>query len=351
MNETTPRSAAGARRADSGYSLIELVISSALLAMMIFAVSTLSLSGSQAQEYSRRLTRVTEITQEVIDDMRLELVSSVRLFSDDVEGNENLALLDLDGAPAPLTSSRLPTVSAGETMRTDTSGAEMTGNSLFFTKLVWSDRYVCESGAEHLVDVYRWVYYYLTLEGEGPQPEHPIGLNIVRVESEPLIDGAGVDRIEDADDRAEVLLHLLNGTPDANGEAHAPAEVVWVRGGLPSAAGTFRQVDPLDGSLTVTPLLPRPNPWRVLRADPIVRGLLSYRHHSIATNFAQPSFGVGTFGLRSSSAEGFPHGLEIQVVGPSSARQVHLHMVVSSTQRTGRFAWADMQLTVDARDL
>jgi len=351
MNETTPRSAAGARRADSGYSLIELVISSALLAMMIFAVSTLSLSGSQAQEYSRRLTRVTEITQEVIDDMRLELVSSVRLFSDDVEGNENLALLDLDGAPAPLTSSRLPTVSAGETIRTDTSGAEMTGNSLFFTKLVWSDRYVCESGAEHLVDVYRWVYYYLTLEGEGPQPEHPIGLNIVRVESEPLIDGAGVDRIEDADDRAEVLLHLLNGTPDANGEAHAPAEVVWVRGGLPSAAGTFRQVDPLDGSLTVTPLLPRPNPWRVLRADPIVRGLLSYRHHSIATNFAQPSFGVGTFGLRSSSAEGFPHGLEIQVVGPSSARQVHLHMVVSSTQRTGRFAWADMQLTVDARDL
>lgn len=351
MNETTPRSAAGARRADSGYSLIELVISSALLAMMIFAVSTLSLSGSQAQEYSRRLTRVTEITQEVIDDMRLELVSSVRLFSDDVEGNENLALLDLDGAPAPLTSSRLPTVSAGETIRTDTSGAEMTGNSLFFTKLVWSDRYVCESGAEHLVDVYRWVYYYLTLEGEGPQPEHPIGLNIVRVESEPLIDGAGVDRIEDADDRAEVLLHLLNGTSDANGEAHAPAEVVWVRGGLPSAAGTFRQVDPLDGSLTVTPLLPRPNPWRVLRADPIVRGLLSYRHHSIATNFAQPSFGVGTFGLRSSSAEGFPHGLEIQVVGPSSARQVHLHMVVSSTQRTGRFAWADMQLTVDARDL
>ncbi|MGC6488623.1 MAG: type IV pilus modification PilV family protein [Planctomycetota bacterium] len=343
--------APGRRAAAAGYSLIELVISSALLAMMIFAVSTLSLSGSQAQEYSRRLTRVTEITQEVVDDMRLELVSSVRLFSDDVEGNGNLELLDLDGAPPPLASSRLPTVSAGETIRTDTSGAEMTGNSLFFTKLVWSDRYICESGAEHLVDVYRWVYYYLTVEGQGPQPEHPIGLNIVRVESEPLIDGASVDRITDADDRAEVLLHLLNATPDATGAQHAPAEVVWIRGGLPTVSGTLRQVDPLDGSLTATPLLPRPNPWRVLRADPITRGLLSYRHHSIATNFAQPSFGVATFGLRSSVDEGFPHGLEVQVVGPSSARQVHLHMVVSSTQRTGRFAWADLQLTVDARDL
>ena len=90
----------------AGYSLIELFISSLLLGMMIFAVSTLSLSGSQAQEYSRRLTRVTEITQEVLDDLRLELVSSVRLFSDDAEGSSNLALLDLDGAPTPLTSSR-----------------------------------------------------------------------------------------------------------------------------------------------------------------------------------------------------------------------------------------------------
>ena len=89
----------------SGYSLIELFISSLLLGMMIFAVSTLSLSGSQAQEYSRRLTRVTEITQEVLDDLRLELVSSVRLFSDDAEGYSNLALLDLDGAPTPLTFS------------------------------------------------------------------------------------------------------------------------------------------------------------------------------------------------------------------------------------------------------
>ena len=347
---TTSQESRG-RAPESGYSLIELVISSVLLAMMIFAVSTLSLSGTQAQEYSRRLTRVTEITQEILDDMRLELVSSVRLFSDDAEGSGNLALFDLGDAPTPLSVSRLPTVSATETIRTDTVGEEITGNSLFFTRLAWSDRFTCTSGEEHLVDVYRWVYYYLTVEAGGPDPAHPIGLNIVRAESEPLIDGASVDRIADPDDREEVLLHLLNATPDAAGVTHAPAEVVWVRGGAPSVSGTFRQIDPADGSLTATPLLPRPSPWQILRDQPVVQGLLSYRHHSIATNFAQPSFGVGTFSVPASAAEGFPHGFEIQVVGPSSARQVHLHMVVSSTQRTGRFAWADMQLTVDARDL
>ena len=344
LSDRAPRDA-------DGYSLIELVIASSLLAMMIFAVATLSLSGTQAQEYSRRLVRVTEVTQEVLDDMRLELVSSVRMFSDDLEGNGNLALLDLDGAPAPLQSSRLPNVSVGETIRTDTIGAEITGNSLFFTKLVWSDRFICESGNEYLVDVYRWVYYYLTTEGDGPAAGTPIGLNLVHVRSEPLIDGASIDRITDATDREEVLLHLLQATPDANGITHAPAEVVWLRGDSPSVSGTFRQIDPLDGSLTVTPLLPRPNPWKVLREEENIRGLLSYRHHSVATNFAQDSFGVGRFGVEAAADGGFPHGLEVQVIGPSSARQVHLHLVVSSTQRTGRFAWADMQLTVDARDL
>jgi hypothetical protein len=36
---------------------------------------------------------------------------------------------------------------------------------------------------------------------------------------------------------------------------------------------------------------------------------------------------------------GFPHGFEVQVTGPSSARQVLLHLVVASTNRSGHTAW------------
>jgi prepilin-type N-terminal cleavage/methylation domain-containing protein len=338
------------RRA-AGFSLIELVMSSALLSVLVFAVSTLSVSGGQAQEYARRMTRCTEITQEVIDDMRLEVVSSVRLFGDEVEGNANLAMLDLDGAPLPLGNMRLPTIAANQTIGPDAVEAPITGNCLFFAKLVWTDEYECSSGKTYLLDVYRWIYYYLTPEDGGPNPEHPIGINIVRIESEPLIDGGGVDRIADSADRAEMLLHLAEGTPDATGVARDAAEVVWLRGELPSTVGTFRQVDSLNGSLSTTPLGPRPNPWSVLRSDAVVNGLLSYRHHSIASNYATTSFGVGTYGVTSLDGDGFPHGFEVQIIGPSSARQVHLHMVVSSTRRTGQFAWSDMQLTVDARDL
>lgn len=336
---------------EAGFSMLEMVIASTLLAAMVFAVSTLALSGGEAQEYARRLTRATEITQDLVDQMRLELVSSVRVFGNDAEGNANLALLDLDGAPAPIASRRLPTVSANETIRQDTAGAEITGNSLFFTKLAWSDRFVCTSGRDYMVDVCRWIHYYMTPEDGGPAPGHPIGLNVVRVVSEPLADATGVDRITDPTDQAEVLLHLLNGTPDANGVSHAPCEVVWRRGALPSIAGTLRHIDSSDGSLSDTPVAPREMPWTILRGEPVTSGLLSYRHHSVASNHARPSFGVGRYSVLNNSGAGFPHGFEVQVVGPSAARQVLLHLVVASTSRRGQWAWADVQVTVDARDL
>jgi len=346
MNSNTERPSGTA-----GYSMIELVIASTLLAMMIGTVASLSLSGGQAQEYARRLNRVTEITQELIDDMRLELVSSVRVFSNDAEGLANLALLDLSGAPTPLSGLLLPTVSANDTIRTDTTGNEITGNTMFFAKLAWSDRYVCASTNEYLVDVNRWVYYYLTAEDGGPDPSHPIGLNIVRFVSEPIVDAASIDRITDPLDQAELLLHLLNASPDADGVTHDPAEVVWVRGGLPSVTGTLRHIDSSDGSMSDSPLSPRPSPWNVLRQPGNVTGLLSYRHHSIASIYSQGSFGVSRYGIRTVTGDGFPHGFEVQVVGPSSARQILIHMVNSSTQRSGRFAWSDMQVSVDARDL
>lgn len=341
------------RQARAGFTLVEMVIASTLLAMMVFAVATLSVSGAEAQEYARRLTRATEITQDVVDDMRLELVSSVRMFGNDTEGNGNLAVLDLDGAPTPLGNLRLPTVDANGTVQRDTVSDQITGNALFFTKLAWSDRFVCTSGQEYMVDVYRWIHYYLTPEEGGPVAGSAIGLNLVRVSSEPLIDGAAIDEITDPTDQAEVLMHLYNGTPDATGTSHTPCQVVWLRGQLPSVVGTLREIDPADGTLSDTPLVSsgRPNPWRVLRSTDSVSGLLSYRHHSVASNFARSTVGVARYGVMSTTGAGFPHGFEVQVAGPSSARQVLLNLVVASTNRRGHTAFANVQVVVDARDL
>ncbi len=339
-----------AARGDSGFSLVEVVIASALLASLVMIVSTLSVSGADSQEYARRLNRSTEISQDLVDQMRLELVSSVRLFGNDAEGNGNLAVLDLSGAPVPLTGTLLPTVAANGSLEADTVSRAITGNSLFFTRLAWTDRFVCTSTNEYLVDVYRWVYYYLTPEDGGPGMGSAIGLNLVRVESEPLVDGVAVDRITDLIDQAEVLEHLALGTADATGVARTPVQVVWDRGGDPAVVGTFRQIDESDGSMSTTPSGGRPDPWEVLRRENNVQGLLSYRHHSVAAVFA-PTLQVTKYAIEDTTGVGFPHGFEVQVVGPSSARQVLIHMVIASTNRRGLMASANLQIVIDTRDL
>lgn len=343
--------AGGGAAHQRGFTLVELMVSAVLLAMLVMAVARLSLSGADAQEYAKRLNRVTELTQEMVDRMRLELVSSVRLFGDDAEGTANLATFDLAGAPPMLAGSRLPTITPGASIRVDTSGAEITGNTLFFTKLAWTDRFVCTSGNDYLVDVYRWVLYYLTPVDGGPSAGRPTGLDLVRVTSEPMADAGSIDRITDADDQAEVLIHLHDATPDADGVQHDACVVVWQRAADPTDPNALRQIDGSDGSMSDTPFGGRPDPWQILRSETTVSGLLDYRHHSVATVYSQASFGVGRYGLVSTAGSGFPHGLEVQIVGPSSARQVLLHLVIASTFRRGRPAWSDMQVIVDGRDL
>jgi type II secretory pathway pseudopilin PulG len=333
-----------------GFTLLEAIIAGSLLAMMVMAVSTMAVSGSDAQEYARRLTRTTEVNQDLMDQIRLEMVSCVRMFGQGAEGVANITRLDLAGAPTPIAGARLPAVSANESPRKDTAGAEITGNTLFFTKLAWSDRFVCTSGNDYMVDVFRWVLYYLTPEDGGPQPGRPIGLNLVRVLSEPMADAAAIDRITDIDDQEEVLLHLRSATPDALGQTHTPVEMVWRRGALPLAAGTLRQINSTSGALSNTPIEGRADPFVIERAGP-AEGLLSYRHHSVATNYARDACGVSRYAIKTNTGAGFPHGFEIQVVGPSSARQIVLHFTLASTIRRGQLAWSDLQVTVDARDL
>jgi type II secretory pathway pseudopilin PulG len=337
------------RSVPAGFTLLELVIAAVLLSMMVIAVASLSVSGADAQEFARRQNRATEVNQDLMDQVRLELVSCVRLFGGDVEGDSNLALLDLAGVPQPLADVRLPKISPNEKIRQDTLMNEITGNSLFFTRLAWSDRFRCTSGTDYLVDVYRWVYYYPTPEGAGPTAGSNIGLNFVRVASEPLVDASGVDRITNVLDRMEVLRHLVDATPDVNGKRHSPCQVVWKRGELASVVGTLRQIDPA-GALSDNPTGARPSPWNILRSDAVVKGLLSYRHHSLATNYCRASFNVGSYSVPMNTGSGFPHGFEVQIVGPTSARQALIHMVLCSTIKRLQPAWSDMQMIVDVRE-
>ncbi len=337
-------------RRQTGFSMIELIITATIVIILVYMVTTLSISGTDAQKFAERANRATEISQNLLDDVRAELTSSVRLFHDDAVGNGYLGIIDWTGASPPITST-LPRLDSTGIFERD-SGTPKTGNLLMFAKHAWSDEYVTPTNsARYRVDVYRILVYYLAEEDSGPEPGSPIGLNLCRYVSEPMVDGGQIDKISDATDQAEFLEHLRTGTADANGRTHTPLNLIWVLGGDPATAGTFRQILSL-GVISATPAPPRAVTWQITcDTTASSRGLLTYRHHSIASNYAPAVMGVGRFGIIDNSGDGFPHGFELQMIGPSSARQVLLRTSIVSTNNKGLRAHALMQMITDARDV
>ncbi len=326
------------------------MISASLLMIMVYVVSALTIRGTDAQKYAERVSRVTEIAQGIADDVRSELRSSVRIFHEDVDGKAFRAMLDWTGVGAPL-AARLPLLSATGIFEPETAGNLRTGNSLYFAKHAWSTRFKTTKNNEYRIDVYRHVLYYLKPEAGGPQSGSAVGLNLARWTGEPLADGEQLDNIADAADRVEVLKHLVLATPDLGGETHPSVGVTWLRNESPTATGTLRQIA-ADGTLKTNPVAPRTSPWQIERSiEQSNNGMLFFRHHSVATNFAGSNFRIGQFSIRDESGDGFPHGLEIQVIGPASARQVMFRLTVSSTNQRGHPAFTTMQSIVDARDL
>jgi hypothetical protein len=339
------------RNTQKGFSLVEVIISAAIFMVLVVVVSSLAITGSDAQDLGRRISKMTEVAQEVADDIRLQMVSSARVFGNDTSGRAMMGILDLGAAPTPAGVRRLPTIDQDGPFRQDTLGDEITGNTILFAYLAWRDRYRCISGKDYLVDVYRMVHYYMSPADGGPGPNVRGGLDLVHFVSEPLADGDAINNITDPIDRAELLLHLHDSTPDAEGRARDPVQVVWLRAGEPDAVGTLRQIDDNDGSLSddVLPATGRPDPWQILPSADGVARLLAFRRASVASNFDVTAPGISRFAVRD-DANGFPHGLEFQVIGPTAARQMLLHLVLVDTARKGQPAWSQMQTIITAHD-
>lgn len=348
---TEPRHALAA-----GFTLLETMISTVILLMMVLLVATLSDSGSQAQRYAARITRATELGQDIVTEMRRYVASSVRLFHDDVDGRAYVALLDLAFGAQRLTG-RLPQMRPTAIFEQE-SGTPITGNLLAFARHSWTDTYFCvTSGNSYGLDVFRICAYYLRPDGAGLVTGSSIGLNLCRYMSEPMVAGEQVDAITDPTDRAEVFQSLLKGRTTGDLVAqpdpiHPELQLVWRLNGTAGTVGTLREIDPGTLTLSNSPLPPRPGTWQIGRdRGHSSDGLLQYRHFSVATNWAPSAFRVGRFSTVSTAGEGFPHGFEVQFIGPASARQVLLRLAIVSTVRSSLPAWSATEMIQDCRDI
>lgn len=338
------------RHRQRGFTLVEMMVALVILVAVVVVVAQLVLQSTRAQSHAARVGQATELNQQILDQLRMDLLSSVRLFENDALGTAYLEVLDDSGRPS--VSRCLPTLNASGSFSKESTSGEATGNAMLFARHAWTDEVQVSSGNRYRTDIYRLVYYYLAVQGRGPAPGSSIGLDLCRWMSEPLIDGHQIDDITDPFDRDEVLEHLYNRTPDVLGEVRrSRAEVVWYLGEDPTVAGTFRQVD-ANGYLSDKAGASRGGKWTILR-DPIwsMDGLLSHRHFSVATNHALGSIGVSRFSVMDDAGDGFPHGFEVQCIGPSSARQVLIQLCLVSTWRSHLPAASTVRSIVTCRDL
>lgn len=340
------------KKTDSaGFTIVEMVVAATALLLLSLMVTQLIMSGQQAHRYSTRLGKLTDVTHRVLDELKTDLRAAVRVFSDDDVGNRYRNLIDPWIGFAPIESSRLPRVSPNESFGADVTGAEKTGNELLFARHAWSDSFTCSSGRTYRADVYRIERLFLRVAGSNQNSA--ANFNLCKWTSEPLVRANQIDRITDPADRSEYLQHLLNGSPDDEGEEHDPLQVVWRFGEDPADPTTLRQILG-DGLIVNDSQPPRADAWNLLASESLSEpGLFYSNRHTIASNTTRQTYGVSRFGRRDDNAgngTGFPHGLEFQVVGTPASRRVLIHLTTVSTNNDGLKAQFDVQAIINIRE-
>ncbi len=333
----------------SGIKLLETTLNLVIFSTLVFVVVQIAGRAAESEKYTVSLSTATEINQSLLQEMRADLLSAVDLFQNDGNGNAYLRTLDMTDAMAAI-DSVLPTINPEGVFGLESGPGVLTGNTLMFTRHAWVVEYQCASGNRYALDVYRIVRNYLAAEAFGPEPGKPIGLNLCRWVSEPMVDGNAIDQIIRVSDRIEILEHLLAGTPSVAGDSHPPVHLAWRRGGDPGLSGTFRQIVP-GGFLSSVPLAPRQRPWRILRDDGLSsNGLLPRGDLSVASNYAHPAIGVGCYGVVDNREDGFPHGFEVQIIGPATARQILLQLALVGTASRGLPASSSQRVVINTRE-
>jgi len=333
-------------RRQQGTTLVEILIVVVILISLVIITTGLVISTSDAQHFTERSRRANELNQELLTDIRNELMSTVTLFTTDNYGPTYAALLNYSSSAPPLTSSAQATLNATGIFAKEATSGSLTGNSLLCARQSFTTEFQCISGNTYRIDVYRMVDYYLTPADGGPTLGSPFGLNLAKFVGEPLADAAQVDAITDSTDQGEVLVHLRDGTVNVFGESIEPVQVVWKRGEDPAAVGTFRQILS-TALLSDVPTEGRPTPWAInLDLSRASSGLLFYRRFSVVTNEGMPSLGVARFAVTDTTGAGFPHGFEVQIAGGSTNRRVLLHSSIVAISRSSLPAHSDLWATV-----
>jgi len=338
-------------------TIVELMIVTVFLSVLFVLFYQLVLRITQANEYAMAFSELSTYSQQACNDMKEDLTASRFLFQNDSFGNAYWDAIMFPTDAQPLNSCRLPTAEELGNFEPDTATHQKTGNCILFIKNETPFTTVCKYGPDDTdyktvrIDVYRIVAYYLTKITGSDIGNKPDSLNLIRAETELYADYSQLiyigenDPDDDHPDLQEELLAKLVEDADVN--------YAWKTSEEPDEA--FFPIELTGSTYTLatspqSPMVIQFDSWEEVVPN------MKYKHMSVCWNiddtFRLP-IKVPTFGVASAAGDGFPHGFEVQIIGPSGARQIMTRIALvkeTSSRRVAGIAAHVNTTVISAKD-
>lgn len=307
-----------------GMTLVEMVVVMACFSVVAIGayeiISQMQVSNDQMTGWNN----LTQWSQRAIDEIQLEVTQGRTFYQNDTFGQSYQAKLQLDEAYPVFTTTRLPLIDVNGTFHQDTAPSTRTGNALLFVRECAPYVGLDGGGNTRRIDVYSFCYYYLS-EANHSIGNKPTSLRLIRWKSSEFADYNQVMAIT-ATDRTGLVDNLYN----ARGIRH-----LWISQNLPNSA--FYPLDIDDdgrGDTDGDHIWENPDGGYVIQRNTSasVIGSLGLISASVSwnqeTQFWTPDV-VPKFAVADLTGVGFPHGFEVQAIGPTAARQVLVRLVLA----------------------
>jgi hypothetical protein len=356
------------KRGIRGFTIVEATICLVLMTVSFGAFLGVALQSINDFAFFSAHTKVGQWSQERLNDIREDTLSVKQYFDSfnvSPMSQDYFNVLDLPANSMPLNNTVvLPEIVETGIFEPDIiSGIAKTGNALFFVRSlepfavrVQVDPNLLDPADWHIyrIPVYTFVLYYLTRRVSEPIVNSNDSLDLIRWSSLPVADYDQVMQFEELVQdgglecypRAQVITEFRN---------EYGGEFLWVNGEELNLAfyrtyadGTHDMMPEDPANLTITM-----DEWQGLFSRMQNNGTSHVKQASVFMNRGTQGFEIGPivpqFAQASQAGDGFPHGFEVQIVGPSGAREVMVKLVLSKGGAQ-RIVARDLKAVLTTRD-
>ena len=323
----------GRGSASRGITLVEMMVVLVVVSIGWLALTAVSIETMRTFEFFQAMNLLERWNQSVVNNIRDDAVSAKQYFGDDDRGRGYFGALEKDSDSYPISPVRLPTIVDTGNLGVDSLTDQKTGNVLLFSKalmpFVVTVPYTDSEDHTYRVNIHQLTLYYLTSRPQERVGNYTGVLDLMRWQSVRFADYGQIMAIEDPDagDGVDPREEMVAAFVDAYNST-------WLWDSGKDVSEAFYECD-LLGQVADEPELAM-----IIRQDPVgglistvPSGMTTSKHASIAWNNSTAGFQVSAvvpvYALEDAFADGFPHGFEVQIVGPSGARELMVRVVMT----------------------